>query len=112
MAETGRGRFGLTQSLDPDGCVRLRLDGELDIAVAHVLEQRLDELKRECTCLRLDLSRLEFIDSSGIRTVLLAVRDAKRDGWEVEVERSVSVQVERTIQILGAESVLWPAPES
>jgi anti-sigma B factor antagonist len=110
VAEWGPGSFEVEQTVDPDGCVRLRLGGELDMAVAPALEQRLDELKLSGQCLRLDLSRLEFIDSSGIRTVLIAVRDARRDGWEVEVDRGVAGQVERTIQVLGADAVLWPAP--
>ena len=111
MADWGTPSFELEQTVDPDGCVRLRLGGELDIAVAHALEQRLGELKASTECLRLDLSRLEFIDSSGIRTVLLAVRDARREGREIEVERRVAGQVERTIQVLGADAVLWPGAE-
>jgi anti-anti-sigma factor len=103
-----RGEFAVRESVDSDGRVRLLLLGELDHATTEDLVQRLEQLKESGSPARLDLSSLEFIDSSGIRSVLVGILDARRDGWELEVDRSVSWQVERVIKVLGIDSVLWP----
>ena len=105
---TDRGEFGVEETVQPDGWTRLRLVGELDQATARGLSQRLDELKRSGAMVRLDLSGLDFIDSSGVRTLLLSLRDARGDGWQLEVEPEVSWQVDRVIKVLGIAPVLWP----
>ena len=57
-------------------CVRLR--GELDLATASHLEQRLDRLRRDGhRQLVLDLSELEFLSAAGL-TVLLRADQALR----------------------------------
>jgi anti-sigma B factor antagonist len=49
----------------------LSLTGELDLASAPVLEAKAKQLLTEGACeLVLDLSRLEFIDSSGLSSIL------------------------------------------
>ncbi|HTX32800.1 MAG TPA: STAS domain-containing protein [Solirubrobacteraceae bacterium] len=103
-----RGEFGVQETVESDGHVRLLLVGELDHATAQALAQRLDQLRESGSPVRLDLSELEFIDSSGIRALIVGLRDARQEGWELEVERSVSWQVERVITVLGIDSVLWP----
>jgi anti-sigma B factor antagonist len=103
-----RGEFGVEETVDSDGRVRLLLVGELDHATTQGLTQRLDQLKEDGSPVRLDLSGLEFIDSSGIRSLIVSLRDAREEGWDLEVERSVSWQVERVITVLGIDSVLWP----
>jgi anti-anti-sigma factor len=105
---TDWGEFGVEEAVDPDGRIRLLLVGELDHGTTRGLAQRLDELKESRTPVRLDLSRLEFIDSSGIRSLIVTLRDARRDDWELEVDRSVSWQVGRVIDVLGIDGVLWP----
>ena len=107
-----RGEFGVSETVDPDGRVRLLLLGELDHATTRALAQRLDQLKRSESPVRLDLSGLEFIDSSGIRSLLVSIREARRDDWHLEVDPSVSWQVERVIKVLGIDSLLWPDGEA
>ena len=58
---------------------------------------------------RLDLSELAFIDSSGIQAVIVALTDARWVGWRLEVAPGVSPSVERAAQIVGIAQVLWPA---
>ncbi len=106
-----RGEFGVEETVDSDGHVRLLLTGELDHATTRGLTQRLDQLKESSSPVRLDLSRLEFIDSSGIRFLLLSVREARADGWKLDLDRSVSWQVERVIKVLGIDSMLWPGDD-
>lgn len=103
-----RGEFGVRETVDSDGRIRLLLLGELDHATTEGLAQRLEQLKEAGSPVRLDLSSLGFIDSSGIRLLLISIRDARRDGWDLEVDRSVSWQVEDVIKLLGIDSVLWP----
>ena len=43
--------------------------------------------------MRLDLSQLDFIDSSGVQTVVLGLKHARRSGHELEVDRRVSSSV-------------------
>ena len=108
MSVRDRSEFELEQTIATDGAVQLAVIGELDRAVVDGLTERLSELKRSGEHVRLDLSRLRFIDSSGIRVVLVAVSDARRDGWELEVGRELTGQVQRVIKTLGVASALWP----
>jgi anti-anti-sigma factor len=100
------------QAVDPDGYVRLSLRGELDQVSAALLHQRLEELKASREPVRIDLSELEFIDSSGVRAILLSVRAGRADGWIVEVDRQLSWQVQHVFDALGLDAVLWPEDQA
>ena len=101
--------FEIRDSVDADGAVRLTLIGELDIAVADRVEERLREHRGDRRRVRLDLSQLEFIDSSGVRAIVLGLKHARQDGAELEVDRGVSSTVARMIEIMGIAPHLWPA---
>ena len=58
---------------------------------------------------RLDLSRLEFLDSSGVNALVVGLRDARNDGWDLEVDRRLSSQVERVVTVSGVGPFLWPS---
>ncbi len=88
--------------------VRLTLVGELDIAVADRVEERLRHLREDDRPVRLDLSELEFIDSSGVRAIVLGLRHARQGGHQLEVDRRISSTVARMIEIMGIGSQLWP----
>jgi anti-anti-sigma factor len=53
----------------------LRLIGELDISGAESLSEAIANVDDGRTELTLDLSRLEFLDSSGLRELLRAARE-------------------------------------
>jgi anti-anti-sigma factor len=112
MTESSRVRDGdileIVEAVDPDGRVRLALHGELDQTSAWQLTRRLDRLHAEGDTVRLDLSRLEFIDSGGVRAILISVRDARSEGREVEVDRELSWQVKQVFDTLGLDAALWP----
>ncbi len=59
--------------------------------------------------MRLDLSQLDFIDSSGVQTVVLGLKQARRSGQELEVDPRVSSSVHRLIDMMGIGRQLWPA---
>jgi anti-sigma B factor antagonist len=103
--------FEIRESVDADGAVRLALIGELDIAVADVVEERLRGHRAGEGLVRLDLSQLEFIDSSGVRAIVLGLKHSRLAGHGLEVDRDVSPTVARMIEIMGIGPQLWPADE-
>jgi anti-sigma B factor antagonist len=100
-------RFWITESEEPDGASRLTLFGELDLTCAEELDERIQELRRQGKAVRLDLSELSFIDSSGIRVVTRARLDSDKAGWAFEVDPHVSPVVKRPLELLGLGDVLW-----
>jgi anti-anti-sigma factor len=101
--------FEIRETVDGDGTLRVALIGELDIAVADAVEQRLRQHRDEGRSVRLDLSQLDFIDSSGVQTVVLGIKQARRGGHGLEVDRRVSSSVQRLIDMMGIGGQLWPA---
>ncbi len=101
--------FEIRESVDADGAARVSLIGELDIAVADRVEERLRALREEGRPVRLDLSRLDFIDSSGVRVVVLGLKHSRESNHPLEVDRKVSGPVQRMIEIMGIATQLWPA---
>ncbi len=65
------------------GCSRPLGEGELDLAVADQLSARFEQLSGDGIPVRLDLCRLNFIDRSGIRALLKAVRGGCRNGVDL-----------------------------
>jgi anti-sigma B factor antagonist len=101
--------FEIRESADADGAARVTLVGELDIAVADGVEERLRRLPEAGRRVRLDLSQLDFIDSSGVRAIVLGLKHARQGGQELEVDRQISPTVQRMIEIMGIGTQLWPA---
>jgi anti-anti-sigma factor len=98
----------IRQRRDRDGYLTLVLHGELDIATVDRLETRLRQLRHESYQVRLDLSHLRFIDSRGLRLIILALEDARSSGWELEVGREVSSTVRRIVEVSGTGPFFWP----
>lgn len=89
-----------------DGWVRLILTGELDLATAPRLENRLRQLQAENRAVRVDLSELEFMDSTGLHLFLHARDHARRTGWQLEVQGDLSPQVRRLFRLMSVEDVI------
>jgi anti-anti-sigma factor len=67
-----------------DGGVELILDGELDITTVPQLREALRTLRDEgVERVRLDISQLTFMDSTGLRTLLGTSRQAEVEGWRL-----------------------------
>ena len=64
-----------------DGVVVLRLRGDLDLASADTVAERLDALSAAGEPVLLDLDGLAFMDSSGLRVVLQAAETSRTSGW-------------------------------
>ena len=83
-----------------NGWHRLSLTGELDMGSAPMLEDRLARLRATRSPVRLNLSQLEFIDSTGIHLLVRTIGDAKIKAWELKIERDVSPQVMRLFRLV------------
>ena len=85
--------FDLTVAPDAQGGTRLTLRGELDLGTAPQLEQALAEAGGNVL---LDLRRLTFMDSTGVRVLLEAAQ--RTDGLRIlaPAEGDVRVTIEET----------------
>jgi anti-anti-sigma factor len=93
--------FEITQAMRADGSVVVRVRGELDLATSPALEAVLRALATDRHPAVLDLSELRFIDSSGLRLLLLADADASREGWSFALAPELSHAVERLFGLAG-----------
>ena len=80
--------------------MRLSLTGELDRFSSRELEARLASFRATRSPVRLDLSRLDFIDSTGIHLLVQTVGDARMKGWQVQIDPNVSHQVMRLLKLV------------
>jgi anti-sigma B factor antagonist len=88
-----------------EGTTVLVLHGELDIAYADELSARLAALRDRGEPVILDLDRLDFIDSSGLRVLLQAVEDSRAADWRFAVTKG-SEAVGRLLRGAGLEGRL------
>jgi anti-anti-sigma factor len=81
------------------GAPRLVLSGELDLACAEELDASLKQLESsEPPILVLDLRELEFMDSTGLRTVIAADARARERGARLVVVRAPE-EVDRVFRL-------------
>lgn len=86
---------------EPDRVV-LRLQGELDLASASILQGEIESAEANATTLTvLDLDNLDFIDSTGLRIILAAHERSQERGQLLALTRG-SQQVQRLMSITRA----------
>jgi anti-anti-sigma factor len=83
-----------------DGSTYFTVTGELDIYTAPQLQQALAEESAKGGTLVLDMEGLDFIDSTGIRLLLLAWHESQRDGFNLRMTRG-NDNVMRTFEMVG-----------
>ena len=82
-----------------EGQMRVALVGELDIASAPRLEEGLADVEGDTPgTIVLDLRRVEFIDSTGLRAVIAADERARSSGRRLVVVRGPAA-VERVFSV-------------
>jgi anti-anti-sigma factor len=90
-----------------DGWLRLSLTGDLDLASAPVLDDRLARFRAVKAPVRLDLSKLDFIDSTGIHLLVRTLGEARLKKWELHIERDVSPEVMRLFRLVHLDHFVW-----
>ncbi len=98
----------MRESRMADGATRLALLGELDLSSVQQLTARLSQLRDAGMAVRLDLSALEFLDSTGIAAILGALRHAQLEGRDLSVMNDLMPRVRRVMTLTGLDQVLWP----
>jgi anti-anti-sigma factor len=82
-----------------DGAVHLALSGELDISTASRLEDDLHRVEAERPDLIvLDLRDLSFLDSTGLRLLIMADARAKEEGRRLAIGRA-NAMIQRVLHI-------------
>jgi anti-sigma B factor antagonist len=82
------------------GAVVVKATGELDLMTVPELAVVLKQLMAEKIDLELDVSRLDFIDSTGVHLVLDAHQASLRDGWHLTIT-GAGAEVKRAFELLG-----------
>ena len=90
----------ITTTAAVDGAICVAISGELDLATAPELEAVLAEEYAKGRTLVLDMEGLDFIDSSGIRVLLLACQESQRDGGRLRLTRG-SDPVMHALELVG-----------
>jgi anti-sigma B factor antagonist len=95
------GSFDLSERELRPGCREIRVEGELDLAVAPQLERALARAGAEADRLLLiGLEECAFIDSTGIAIVMRAHNELAERGGRLAIYGAAD-QVERVLSITG-----------
>ncbi len=79
----------------------LRLTGELDLETTPTLDEQLQEVNRsQPGRLLVDLSGVEFMDSTGLAAIVRAQRSANTNGHKLLLRRAAG-QVQRLFDLTG-----------
>jgi anti-sigma B factor antagonist len=76
-----------------NGRVVLRARGELDLSTAPTLEHALDTLDGGASEGLLDMSEVTFMDSSGLRLLIIAAEQARDEGRRLSIVPSSAVSL-------------------
>lgn len=92
----------MDMSVEPlaPGAVRIILDGRLDIAGASAIDVQFNAVAASHKAVVVDLTRVSFLASMGIRTLLLAAKTVQRRGGTMILLNPVE-QVERVLEVMG-----------
>jgi anti-sigma B factor antagonist len=90
-----------TEVKQEDGRADVALRGELDLATLPIAERAVEKVDGAATTLVLDLRKLTFIDSSGLRLILTTAEKWGGDSRRLFIVRGPA-QVERVFELTGA----------
>lgn len=92
------------QSGTADGATVLHVVGEVDLAVVEDLKTAVRSCLADSTAVEVDLSELEFIDSSGLGALVQLLKEATRDGGSLALT-GVRPSTHRLLEVTGLASV-------
>ena len=105
MTPEGVGNLGI-ESLVVDGQAVLRLSGDLDMDSAELFGEAARRVHADgISRLVLDLSALDFVDSTGLSQFVLALKRQREIGGEVVLQAPTG-PVKRVLDIVGLSEML------
>jgi anti-sigma B factor antagonist len=105
--------MNMTVSQADDGVTRVDLDGRFDIQGAQEVDARFGELAESSKALIVDLAKVSFLASLGVRTLMLSAKTIIRRGADMAV-CGANENVEKVLRSTGFNEVagLYPDFES
>ena len=98
--------YAVRRGPDHDGVLVLETEGELDLSAAPALDQHFHAARAERPrAVVLDMTAVEFVDSSALRALLRARQWFAADGVEL-VLAGVAPPVRRLFEITGTDGLL------
>src|SRR4051794_15762002 len=90
---------------DEDATFVIQLFGEFDLAGTSLFRKTITGAQRESKSIVLDLSGLDYVDSTALAELVYADQRARKNGHDLSVLRGGGA-VERIIKIAGLDEVL------
>lgn len=90
---------------EENGTVILSLTGRLDATTSPLLEQKLKDEFEKAEGLILDLAKLEYVSSSGLRLFLIGYKSMKGNGKAFELINATPI-VSEVLDMTGLSSLL------
>ena len=91
--------------------VRVSVEGELDLVSAPELEEHLKHELLAGHDVLLDLSAMDFIDSTGLHAIVESVRTAKAVGRKLKLSADLPQHARRLMEIVGLLPFIPITPE-
>jgi len=100
-----------TETVPGDGCVTLRVRGELDLHTAATLrDAALEALHQHGTTMRLDLRDVSFMDSTGLQVLLATRRRTELEGGSLTLV-DPTPPVLRVLEVTGLDKLFTIATD-
>lgn len=112
-ADAGSARMDMKIIQDADEITHVVLDGRFDIQGSREVDSRFDELAKSSKVLAVDLAKVSFLASLGVRTLMLSAKTLIRRGCEMAV-CGADENVEKVLRTTGFNEVagIYPDYES
>jgi anti-sigma B factor antagonist len=113
QAEAGRSLMDMKVIQDGDEMTHVVLDGRFDIQGAQEVDSRFDDLAKSSKALVVDLGKVSFLASLGVRTLMVSAKTLIRRGAEMAV-CGANENVEKVLRTTGFNEVagIYPDYES
>ena len=94
-----------------DGVTHVALDGRFDIQGAQEVDRRFADLAETANILVVDLSRVSFLASLGVRTLMVTAKTIIRRGRHVAVA-GANDGVEKVLRLTGFDEIVGLYPDA
>jgi anti-sigma B factor antagonist len=118
--DSGTGAIGELNSFTPTfaidlaspgaGSVRIEVRGDVDLSTSPELDETLRRALDAGNSVVLDLSEVTFIDSTGLNTLIRALKACETNGGALALTTNLPAQVSRVFEITGLDDLFPTVP--